>query len=542
MIQALHDFLLRGARQWPHATALVFNKRQVTYGDLWEEVEAHAAGLAQLGIARGERVGIWLEKRCETITAIFGASLAGAAFVPISPVLRPPQVHHIITDCNLRVLITTPERLLSLQSFFDRCPDLRHVVLVGSCGSDERPPAAAAVGWQELLKVAPAGSLAHPATIDVDMAAILYTSGSTGRPKGVVLSHRNLVVGGESVSQYLENGPHDRILSALPLSFDAGLSQVTTAFCAGATLVLLNYLTARDVKRVCASEHITGLTGVPPLWFQVSELDWSDGAGRSLRYFANTGGHMPRPLLQRLRSIFPQALPYLMYGLTEAFRSTYLDPAEIDRRPDSIGKAIPNAEILVVNAEGKPCKPGEEGELVHRGALVSLGYWNDPERTAERFRPAPGRPAELPTTELAVWSGDIVRTDEDGFLYYLGRRDDMIKTSGYRVSPTEIEEVVYATGCVEEVVALGLPHPKLGQGIALVARPKTGMPLARSEILAACRRELPLYMVPALIVERAQLPRNPNGKFDRPALAAELSGAFLSQDAQPEQMLACTQP
>lgn len=542
MIQALHDFLLRGARQWPHATALVFKKRRVTYGDLWAEVEAHAAGLAQLGIARGERVGVWLDKRCETITAIFGASLAGAVFVPISPVLRPPQVHHILTDCNLSVLITTQERLLSLQPFFDRCPDLRHIVAVGAPDCADRPAAAMVVDWQTLQKAASPGPVAHPPTIDLDMAAILYTSGSTGRPKGVVLSHRNLVVGGESVSQYLENGPHDRILSALPLSFDAGLSQVTTAFCAGATLVLLNYLTARDLKRICAGENITGLTGVPPLWFQLGELDWSDGAGRSLRYFANTGGHMPRALLQRLRGIFPHAKPYLMYGLTEAFRSTYLDPAEVDRRPDSIGKAIPNAEILVVNAEGRPCKAGEDGELVHRGALVSLGYWNDPERTAERFRPAPGRPPELPTAELAVWSGDIVRTDDEGFLYYVGRRDDLIKTSGYRVSPTEIEEVVYATGCVEEVVALGLPHPTLGQGIALVARPKAGTPFAKMEILAACRRDLPLYMVPTLVVERSQLPRNPNGKFDRPALAAELSGAFLSQQAQPEDVLACTQP
>jgi len=541
MIQALHDFLLRGARQWPQATALVLKGERISYGDLWGEVEAHAAGLAQLGIGRGERVGIWLDKRFETITALFGASLAGAVFVPVSPVLRPPQVHHILADCNLRILITTQERLLSLQPFFDRCPDLRHVVLVGPVVPADQPAAATIVDWQTLQTAVPSAAHAHPRPIDIDMAAILYTSGSTGRPKGVVLSHRNLVVGGESVSQYLENGPTDRILSALPLSFDAGLSQVTTAFCVGASLVLLNYLMARDLKRICESEEITGLTGVPPLWFQVSELDWSDGAGRSLRYFANTGGHMPRPLLQQLRGIFPRAKPYLMYGLTEAFRSTYLDPAEVDRRADSIGKAIPNAEILVVNAEGMPCEPGEEGELVHRGALVSLGYWNDPQRTKERFRPAPGRPSELPTAELAVWSGDIVRSDEEGFLYYVGRRDDMIKTSGYRVSPTEIEEVVYATGLVEEVVALGLPHPTLGQGVAVVAKPKAGAPLATDAILAACRRDLPLYMVPALVVERPQLPRNPNGKLDRATLAAEFSGAFQPGQVQPEEALACTQ-
>jgi acyl-CoA synthetase (AMP-forming)/AMP-acid ligase II len=249
---------------------------------------------------------------------------------------------------------------------------------------------------------------------------------------------------------------------------------------------------------------------------------------------------MPYALLQRLRSIFPNAKPYLMYGLTEAFRSTYLDPKEVDRRPGSIGKAIPNAEIMVVNSEGKPCVPGEEGELVHRGALVSLGYWNDPARTAERFRPAPGRQEGIPIQEMAVWSGDIVKTDQEGFLYYVGRRDDMIKTSGYRVSSTEIEEVIFTTGLVDEAVAIGVPHPTLGQGIVVVAKPKGGGPLAQDELLGACRRDLPLYMVPALFVERQHLPRNPNGKIDHSALAHELSGSFSHPKPPPEGGTACT--
>lgn len=543
MIKAFHEFLARGAKRWPQATALVAKDQSISFAALWEAVGANAAGLLELGIARGDRIGVWLDKRIETVTAFFGASLAGAVFVPINPVLKPPQVYHILIDCNVRVLVTTHERLLSLEPTLARCRDLRCVVLV-EVGADVVPSTGATttVSWAALQQARARSSRRCPGVIDIDMAAILYTSGSTGLPKGVVLSHRNLVVGGQSVSQYLENGPHDRILSALPFSFDAGLSQITTAFCSGARLVLLSYLTARDLKRVCASEQITGITAVPPLWFQLGALDWSDGAGCSLRYFANTGGHMPLPLLQRLREIFPRAKPYLMYGLTEAFRSTYLDPAEVDRRPNSIGKAIPNAEILVVNPQGGICGPGEEGELVHRGALVALGYWNDSQRTAERFRPAPGRPPGLSGQELAVWSGDIVRQDDEGFLYYVGRRDDMIKTSGYRVSSTEIEEVVYATGQVEEVVALGLPHPTLGQAIAVIAKAKGGAPLAQAEILTACRRALPLYMVPALFVQRSQLPRNPNGKIDRQALVAELAGAFLPPQAGVEKDLACTQP
>jgi len=220
-----------------------------------------------------------------------------------------------------------------------------------------------------------------------------------------------------------------------------------------------------------------------------------------------------------------------MYGLTEAFRSTYLDPSEIDRRPDSIGKAIPNAEILVVRSDGTPCAPGEEGELVHRGALVSLGYWNDKERTAERFRPAPTKHAGLCVPEMAVWSGDIVRTDAEGYIYFVGRRDEMIKSSGYRISPTEIEDVLYATGMVSEAVALGVPHPTLGQGIIVIVAVAQGMELDIDGLTRECRRQLPSYMVPGVIIQRPSLPRNPNGKIDRNLLAHQLSSTFQEREA-----------
>ena len=270
----------------------------------------------------------------------------------------------------------------------------------------------------------------------------------------------------------------------------------------------------------CRRWGVTGLTGVPPLWIQIAEQEWPAEATASLRYFANTGGRMPRPLLTRLREHFPAAQPFLMYGLTEAFRSTYLDPAEIDRRPDSIGKAIPNTEILVVGPDGTRCEPGEVGELVHRGALVALGYWNDPEKTALRFRSPPGGPP-VETGERAVWSGDLVRADDEGFLYFVGRNDEMIKTSGYRVSPTEIEEIAFRSGLVRDAVALGDDDPALGQRIVLIVTPSTPGQRVGESLHRYFRRNAPSYMVPATVDERTSIPRGPNGKYDRTWLRQE---------------------
>ncbi|HEY7224958.1 MAG TPA: acyl-CoA ligase (AMP-forming), exosortase A system-associated [Micromonosporaceae bacterium] len=517
----LHDLVDRSAARTPEAPALTYKDVTLSYAELAEAVGTVAAGLTGLGLRRGERVAIYLDKRIETVTCVFGTSAAGGVFVPVNPLLRAKQVGYILGDCSVRVLITSADRLDLLRTELAECKSLEHVVVVGDVS-------ASAVSEQAHYAVHDASALMgtgapRPAigTIDADLAAIFYTSGSTGKPKGVVLSHRNLIVGGESVSSYLDNRRHDVILAALPLSFDAGFSQLTTAFTAGAHVVLMNYLVAGDVVKLCARHRVTGLTCVPPLWIQLADQNWPAEATGALRYFANTGGRMPRTTLARLREIFPQAKPYLMYGLTEAFRSTYLDPAEVDRRPDSIGKAIPNAEILVVRPDGTECDPGEEGELVHRGPLVSLGYWNDPERTAERFRPVPGRDAGLCLPELAVWSGDAVVRDDDGFLYFVGRRDEMIKTSGYRVSPTEIEEAAYDTGLVRDAVALGVDDPTLGQAILLVVSPVDATSFDEAALHAQLRRNLPLYMLPRQIAVRSALPRSPNGKFDRTLLRQE---------------------
>ncbi len=519
----LHELVSAAAQRWPAAPALTYGPRSLTYGELDAAVRRFAAALVHLGLPRTGRVGIYLEKRFETVIASFGAPAAGGVFVPMNPLLKAEQVAFIAQDCNVQVLVTSPERLALLAPVLAACPDLRHVVLTErSALPPALPPGVAAHTWEALL----AGPAAPGhRVVDTDLCAILYTSGSTGRPKGVVLSHRNMVAGAKSVATYLENGPEDTLLAALPLSFDAGFSQLTTAFHAGARVVLLNVLLPRDVLKALAREKVTGLTAVPPLYIQLSQLDWPAEIGQHLRYFANTGGRMPRETLDLLRRRVPAAKPFLMYGLTEAFRSTYLPPEEVDRRPDSIGKAIPNAEILVLREDGTECAPEEPGELVHRGALVGQGYWNDAEKTAERYKPLPagvgGREAGLQLPEYAVYSGDTVRRDAEGFLYFIGRRDEMMKTSGYRVSPTEVEEILYATRLVGECVAFGVDHATLGQAIQVIATAPDGSAAVDTEaLLAQCRTHMPAYMVPQGVeILPGPLPRNPNGKIDRKLLA-----------------------
>jgi len=537
ILNLVHDSIFTWASQAPDAEALVYRSQRLSYAQLATQVERAAGAFLGQGMQRGQRVALYLEKRPEAVVAMFGASCAGGVFVPINPLLKAEQVQHILTDCSVTILVTSAERLVLLQPVLAQCTALQAVYVVGGgvgngVGNGEGGTSTATgvpvLRWEDACAIA-LFPMPHR-VIDIDMVAILYTSGSTGKPKGVVLSHRNLVAGARSVASYLKNDCHDRLLAVLPLSFDYGLSQLTTAFHAGAAAVLLNHLLPRDVLNAVEQERITGLAGVPPLWRQLARLPWP--ADSTLRYLTNSGGSMPSSTLVQLQNALPRAQPFLMYGLTEAFRSTYLPPQELARRPGSIGKAIPNAEILVLRPDGSTCDVDEPGELVHRGALVALGYWNDTVKTAKRFRPLPSRHTGLPGIEVAVWSGDTVRADADGFLYFISREDEMIKSSGYRISPSEVEEVLHANPCVAEAVAIGVPHPALGQAIIVVASAHENSLIDAEAVLADCKARLPGYMLPAKIVVYAgSLPRNPNGKIDRNLLRLQWQDHFLDHTA-----------
>jgi acyl-CoA ligase (AMP-forming) (exosortase A-associated) len=482
----------------PGAPALLTREGLLDYAGLEAAVATLAASLKAMGFAPGERVASWLPKTRMTSLLPLACARAGLVHVPVNPLLKRAQVGHILADSGARLLITGKARL-------------------GTLGEGDLPAGCASAAEEEwAAMLAGAGRLPPSKADPDDLAALLYTSGSTGRPKGVMLSHANMWLGAISVAHYLRLTAEDRVLGVLPLSFDYGQNQLLSTWAAGACIVPIEYLAARDVIRAVEAHDITTLAGVPPLWVQLVEAPWPPRAALSLRRLTNSGGRLPVSIVRRLRELFPAAELYLMYGLTEAFRSTYLEPALLDGHPESIGSAIPFAEVMTSRLDGTLCAPGEDGELVHAGPLVAKGYWNDPERTAQRFRPAPEGSRY---GGIAVWSGDRVRQDEAGLLYFVGREDAMIKTSGNRVSPTEVEEAAVASGVVAEAVALGVPDDRLGEAIALVVRGSGPDEALRTYL----RRELPNFMQPAHIIWRDELPRSPNGKLDREVIKSELT-------------------
>jgi acyl-CoA ligase (AMP-forming) (exosortase A-associated) len=484
---------IRGA---PEALALTAGKETLTYAELEQEVSRTAAALLAHDLEAGDRIASWMGKTKLACILPLAAARAGLVHVPINPVLKRAQAAHILADSGARLLLANEARLNSLETGDEA--QARLVTLEQWHGGEEELP---------------------PSSRDPsELAALLYTSGSTGRPKGVMLSHANLWLGAISVAHYLGLSPKDRTLAVLPLAFDYGQNQLLSTWAAGGHAIAFDFLLPKDVVRAVGRHDVTVLAGVPPLWIQLAEADWSKGEGGSLRALTNSGGHLPETVFRKLRSLFPEAKVHLMYGLTEAFRSTSLDPGLADAHPDSVGQAIPFAEVMIVREDGSGAAPGEEGELVHAGPLVAQGYWNDPARTAERFKRAP---SFSHYGGSAVWSGDRAVRGEDGLIRFRGRDDAMIKVSGNRLSPTEIEESALASGAVSEVLALGVKDDRLGQAVKLIAVAKGDN--AETRLKSHLAAELPSYMQPREIIWRNALPLSPNGKVDRAALVKEFA-------------------
>lgn len=513
----VHHLLRAGARRLPGKEALVDGDQRLSYAGVEARVQGLAAGLRALGLERGDRVGIHLDASSAQVLSIMAVSAAGGVFVPIHTVFVPEQVVHIAGDCGIRALITTASKLATLDVALKAVRSLEFVIVVND--AERSAHGFTSRDFDELASSPPSRPLVDMA-IGNDLAALMYTSGSTGRPKGVMLTHAQILAGAAIVSDYLEITESDRILAALPMTFDAGLNQLMTAFQQGATLVMIRFVFAREIVAMLRREAITGLAGVPTLWSMMAQP--SSSLHReplpALRYVTNTGGVMPQPVLATLRQLLAGTRIYLMYGLTEAFRSTYLPPEELDRRPTSMGRAIPNTEILVIGEDGRRCAPGEVGELVHRGPTVSLGYWGKPEDTGQVLRPHPFLPAEVPAHERVCYSGDLVRMDEEGFLFFVGRRDAMIKVSGFRVSPAEVEAVLFRSGQLREAGVIGLPDEMLGQSIKAFVVAKDGATVDEDALLAHCAGHLPPHMVPRAIEVVGALPRTSSGKVDYPAL------------------------
>jgi acyl-CoA ligase (AMP-forming) (exosortase A-associated) len=510
----IHHMLRSSALRFPEKEAVVDKDNRLNFEQAAHRISGIAEGIRHAGMQRGDRIGIYLETSALQALCIFGVSQAGGVFVPINSLLFPEQVMHIARDCQMTALITSRDKLASLACVVKKIPSLQFIAVTDAAEDDMD-------GGQPVYNVSDFFAVSRTVQwrdrgIGKDLAAILYTSGSTGKPKGVMLSHEQVMAGASIVSDYLGITSMDRIVGVLPLSFDAGLNQLMTAVQQGGTYVPITFSFAREIVKILEAEKITGMAGVPTLWTLMAQPN--SGLTRHtiphLRYITNTGGRMPQTVLNILRKTLGPTQIFLMYGLTEAFRSTYLPPEELDRRPTSMGKAIPNTEILVVSESGQLCKPEEIGELVHRGPTVSMGYWGQPELTAKVLKPHPFLPPELSDGEKVCYSGDLVKMDEQGFLYFVGRRDTMIKSSGYRISPTEVEEVLFQSGAVRHAAVIGVPDEILGQSIKAFVVAKNGHAVDTAELLGFCAAKMPRHMVPKAVEVLDELPKMSNGKVD----------------------------
>ena len=513
----MHHYLEQSAANLPDKEAIVQGERRYSYKEFNNIASGLGNMLKKAGCSRMDRVGVFLDHSIDQVFSFFGILKTGCVYVPVNSLLLSKQVSHIAEDSQFKALIIDDHRLELLKEIIPGWSFLTCLIVSGKMPEWAKALDLTLFSFEQAIndRDNPIPPL-HSPCIGADLAALLYTSGSTGKPKGVMISHDNLIAGATIVTGYLNNHHDDRLLGVLPLSFDAGLNQVTGSVYLGMTYIMKSFRFPGELVKELLKEKITGFAGIPTIWLLLLQTGSSVYKHEfpDLRYITNTGGTLPLHAVEKLKQVFPKTQIVLMYGLTEAFRSTYLPPDMLDKRPTSMGKAIPGVEILVVGKNGKLCPSGEVGELVHRGPTVSLGYWNNPEKTNKVFRSNHFLPAGTEATERIVFSGDLVKKDEDGYLYFVSRDDHMIKCHGHRISPAEIEEVLYASGRIKLCAAIGLPDPIRGQTIKIYATPQDGENIEPQDIIDMCAVVLPTFMLPKEVVFLAEMPRTATGKID----------------------------
>lgn len=515
----LQNFLEESAHRFPNKPALIHKRDRWTYQEIDQGANQVAQLLRHQGIRRGDRVAIFLDNSVESVVSLFGILKANAVFLMLSPTLKTQKFNYVLNNCQAKALITHTNKLNVVSGIFGSVTNLEFVIFAGDKEKISGGKCPNPIFWGE-IDSPHASRLAPCGNIDLDLATIIYTSGSTGNPKGVMLTHLNMISAATSITTYLENVPEDIIIDVLPLSFDYGLYQILMAFKFGGTVVLeQSFAYPYEIIKQMVKEKITGFPGVPTLFailLQMEDLKKYDLS--SLRYITNTAASLPVEHIQRIRETFPQAKLYSMYGLTECKRVSYLPPGELDCRPGSVGRGMPNEEVWIVDGNGNRVGPGVVGELVVRGSNVMRGYWGDPEATERVLKPGPL------LGEKVLYTGDLFRMDEEGFLYFVGRKDDMIKTRGERVSPKEVENAIYGLEGVVEVAVIPVPDDILGQAIKALVVPKNGYPLNEKDVLRQCKKELEDFAIPKFIEFRDSLPKNSSGKIDKLTLKQEIGG------------------
>jgi amino acid adenylation domain-containing protein len=512
-VPLLHDFLHESARRRSDEVALVVGDERVTYGALEARSNALAHALVRRGVERGDRVLVFMENGVEAVIAFWGALKANAVVSLVHPHTKAEKLAYLLNDCRARVLVSAAPLSAVFVDAAARSRHLASIIVAGDLDPDRHRDDRIA-GWAEAIDAERSDEPPPRRCLDIDLASIIYTSGSTGEPKGVMLTHRNMLTAATSVASYLESVAEDVVLCCLPLSFDYGLYQIIMACRVGARVVLEKGF-AYPAKALAKAERerVTGFPGVPTMFAMLTEMsNLGDFDLSSLRYVTNTAAALSTKHIFALRALFPRAKVFSMYGLTECKRCTYLPPDDIDRKPASVGIAIPNTELWIVDQDGNKVGPNVVGQLVIRGATVMKGYWEKPEETAKKLRPGP-----LPG-EQVLFTGDLCRLDDDGYLYFVGRMDDIIKSRGEKVAPKEIESVLLTMPDVREAAVVGVPDPTLGEAIVAFVALAEGHTTSEQVLRRLCQERLESFMVPTRFELRSGLPKSDNGKIDRRAL------------------------